>query len=875
LRSKAEYNGRKFEVEKERNAGAFFPSSIGAKLAANEKRSFSGEYTIMKRYFKVTTSLSVSAIAVLASLAAAPAAFAAEPAAAPASQDAGGITVTARKRAESILKVPVTVVALSGEQLEQRGIVSVTDVAASTPGININNSSSGHADRSFQQIIMRGFTPSSTLATTTSMFIDGVAVSSPSELTSVTAPERIEILKGPQSAYFGRATFAGAINVVNKVPTGQWAGSLTGSYGTQDSNRLQGTIEGPIFGDVLTFRVTGDKYKKGGTWTNAYDGSRLGTTSSQTATGLLVFKPAANFKVKLFGLLSEDNDGAPAQARVNFRTVTNAAGQVVQTDQSNCTFNGNSVGVQGKGTTVANPYFCGTLPNFVDATSFNTTNTDAIRSWLAAGSRRVVSPEESVQGYGLKRVTQHAHTSAEWNINSSLTANLLAGYNREVFSTLIDLDGYDTSTFASTTNPKGYFDFPFLIERKNQDWSVEGRLNYDAGPLHILGGVSYLKAFSISGGGGSFGALSSSNFTPGDKSQNKTTGLFGALTYDFTDQLSLSAEGRYQIDTVSIITGANGRVVTQSVYVPAGTYTPGQLIAEQTSKNFAPRVIANYKFTPDLMAYASFSKGVNGALNNANILTASAVAQAAGLAAGGTLLLKPEKVTNYEVGLKGTALDRKLRFTLATYLANWTDQVNALTIAIPDTTATTGFSFANVSTNAGNVKLYGIEGDVAWKINSMISLDAAGAINASSINSFYSTTVSKLTGVFDFSGKEQRQTSKYSANVGINFAGDIGGTKDASWLVRADFNYKSGMYTNEANTTKSAARKVVNLRGSVTKGSVSVDLYVNNLFNDTNPATIADASLFTTNFAYTSIPNSVQIGLPEKRTAGVQVKVKF
>jgi len=87
------------------------------------------------------------------------------------------------------------------------------------------------------------------------------------------------------------------------------------------------------------------------------------------------------------------------------------------------------------------------------------------------------------------------------------------------------------------------------------------------------------------------------------------------------------------------------------------------------------------------------------------------------------------------------------------------------------------------------------------------------------------------------------------------------------------------MYTNEANTTKSAARKVVNLRGSVTKGSVSVDLYVNNLFNDTNPATIADASLFTYNssplFAYTSIPNSVQIGLPEKRTAGVQVKVKF
>ena len=266
---------------------------------------------------------------------------------------------------------------------------------------------------------------------------------------------------------------------------------------------------------------------------------------------------------------------------------------------------------------------------------------------------------------------------------------------------------------------------------------------------------------------------------------------------------------------------------------------------------------------------------MNGALNNANILTASALAQSAGLAAGGTLLLKPETVTNYEAGVKGTALDGNLRFTLATYLANWNNQVNALTIAIPDSTATTGFSFANVSTNAGNVRLYGVEGDVAWKASSMLSFDAAAAINASSINSFFSTTVSKLTGVFDFSGKEQRQTSKYSANIGVNLTGSIAGMTDATWLLRTDFNYKSGMWTNEANTTKSAGRKVVNVRASVTKGPVTFDLYVNNLFDDTNPATVADASLFTTSFAFTSIPNSVQIGLAEKRTAGMQVKVKF
>jgi iron complex outermembrane receptor protein len=64
----------------------------------------------------------------------------------------GDIVVTARKREESLLKTPVTVTAMTSETLEAKGIVSMQSLASSTPGININNSSSGHADRSFQQI---------------------------------------------------------------------------------------------------------------------------------------------------------------------------------------------------------------------------------------------------------------------------------------------------------------------------------------------------------------------------------------------------------------------------------------------------------------------------------------------------------------------------------------------------------------------------------------------------------------------------------------------------------------------------------------------------------------------------------------------------
>lgn len=802
----------------------------------------------------------------------------------------GGIVVTARKRSEDIQKVPVTVVAVTSQQIEQKGIVSVADLSGSTPGININNSSSGNVSRSFQQIILRGFTSATTSATTTSMFIDGVPVASPSQLTSISNPERVEILKGPQAAYFGRSTFAGAINIVNKAPSSDWQGYVQGMVGTQDSYRYQGAIEGPIFGDLLTFRLTGDKYKRGGTYTNAFNGERLGTTSSKTATLTLEFKPAPNFTARVFGLLSEDNDGAPATARVNANYVSLSSsgsivtgttapnsGTILQTGQSNCVLVGNTRGVEGFGTAINNPYICGVIPNAADPTSFNTTTTDSIRAALAAATGRVMDPTDGVSGYGLRRKTQHYHGTIDWEFSDALSLNVLGGYNRELWSTLLDLDGYDTSLITSTINPKGYFDFPFLVERKNNDWSIEGRLSLDAGPLRGVAGVSYLQSKSVAGGGGTFATFASTNFIPGDTQRNRTTGLFFGLTYELTSQLSASIEGRYQIDNIALITRPAGRNLSAVIngFVPAANYVGGSLLAERTYKNFTPRFIVNYQATPDLMVYGSVSRGVNPALSNVTILAQSAVVQAAALAAGGALLINPEKVTNFEVGVKGYAIDGRLRYALSAYYAQWRDQVNSLTIVVDDPASATGKSFVNVTANSGSTDLKGIEADLTFKVNDLITLDAAGAINDSSIKDYKSTTVSQLTGLFDYSGKEMKQTSKYSANVGIVFSGEIASMKDASWYVRTDWSYKSGFWTNEANVAKTRGRNVFNIRGSITKGPLTVDVFVNNIFNDRNPVSAADNFTFTPSFALTGISSAIQLGLPELRTAGVQAKVKF
>ena len=195
--------------------------------------------TIFSTKNLLATTLSLPAVA--GALAFAQPAFAQNAQGADEADDGTAIVVTARKREEDILDVPLTVTAITAENLDVKGVTSMQNLASSTPGININDSSSGHADRGFQQVVLRGFTPVTTLATTTSLFIDGVAVSSPSAFTAISSPERIEILKGPQSAFFGRNTFAGAINIVNRTPGDEWHGSVsTLSMGTHANLARQG-----------------------------------------------------------------------------------------------------------------------------------------------------------------------------------------------------------------------------------------------------------------------------------------------------------------------------------------------------------------------------------------------------------------------------------------------------------------------------------------------------------------------------------------------------------------------------------------------------------------------------------------------------------
>jgi iron complex outermembrane receptor protein len=789
------------------------------------------------------------------------------------------IVVTARKRAEDILKTPVSVTAVTSEQLEQRGIATVSNLAEQTPGFNINNNSSGRADRSFQQLILRGFTPATTDSTPVATFIDGVPVSSATAVMSITNPERIELLRGPQSAYFGRNTFAGALNVVNKEPGDKFGGSVTASIAQNNNYRLQGELEAPIVEDKVSFRVSGSKYAKDGSFKNgANPGETLGDQSNYTYNGLLVVKPSENLTIKAFGMASHDDDGPAAMGVIGAGQVTDAKGNVVVANQSNCGF---TVTNALFGITSTNRFICGTTPSLSSLSPASNTLVDSyVRSALAVTNNRLIDPEDGVQGYGLVRDYQHYHIAADYEIpDSAFTLTSLTGINREQWSSLSDIVNYDSSGIVNTeyTATNGYRDYyssSYLVESKSKDFSQELRVGYDdQGALRFVVGANYLNASARRTVSVLDDIIDNNSVNPSGKTRNETVSGFFGVTYDITDKLTASVEGRYQIDKLyAYVSPTADVVVTDDTFIAAGTYKAGSLLASKKYENFLPRLIAQYQWTDEMMTYASVAKGVNPAALNSGVVNYTGETAAYAKNLGLDVFVEPEKVTTWEAGLKGTADGGRLRYTFAAYFSQWRNQLNQ----VIQTFGTSGGRLVSVwgTLNAGGSDMKGLEFDGSYRLNHLITLNAAGSINDSKIKSYNSPLTTQLTGISDFSGNELPSTSKYSASAGVLFNGDLDLWQDGTWFTRVDYNYKSGMWSDVANIVKTQASHVVNLRAGVTKGDISLDVFVNNLFNEDAYTSITDNYIFSPTTTYAAY-NAINVGLREERTVGVQVKVKF
>ena len=188
------------------------------------------------------------------------------------------VVVTARKREESLQDIPLVVNAITAEQIERSTIQGLGDIALRTPGLNYEGYVSSGLSGG---LVLRGLTNTQLTNRTqnVAVFYDGVYLPNQAMFDLGLADiERVEILKGPQSALYGRNAFAGAVNYISRKPSSEWRGDATVTVGSDERRDYSAFVSGPLAGENVLVKLSYGRSEFDGTIRNNHPGAGAGVS---------------------------------------------------------------------------------------------------------------------------------------------------------------------------------------------------------------------------------------------------------------------------------------------------------------------------------------------------------------------------------------------------------------------------------------------------------------------------------------------------------------------------------------------------------------------------------------------------------------------
>lgn len=753
------------------------------------------------------------------------------------------IIVTARKSEENLLDVPVALTAFGADEIEDIGLSSLEDIQGFTPGFSYE--AFGTSPGRFDSVPrFRGVSVNTAVPTrqTASVFVDGIFVANGVQGIDFQDVERIEVIKGPQSAFFGRNTFGGAVNFITRTPGDDLAVNAAVLVATRGQYEMSGGLEGPIIGDVVKARVTGAYKDKRGHHV-ATDGGRIGDQETWSVAGTVFVEPSPAFDAKIRVSYFENDDGPPAASVIGMRDLNCGPSDLV----GNPAFP-SLVEPQDGPFGGTDPFFCGVLPS-VQSTVPTTFSEGAVTG--IENLETLNGPGSRPSDIGLDR--QSLRTSLQFNVNfpdSSVVFSSLTGLN---------YDEVNSSTyFTASGSPL----FIFTASRQFRDFSQELRFSGQSfGDVldWSIGGNYFNQRLTSSG---PFGFSSGRFFGDGsafDEEQIDTTGIFGSLGINITEQLNLTAEGRYQIDQVA--EGSN--LQNANPFLKA------------TFKTFLPRVILEYQPGFDTLFYASYSKGnLPGGFNEDVIELAPAdFATLLRLQPFSSPTFDEEELEQYEVGIKHGFADGRGSLTVAGYYLDRTNQTFRSAIDIP--LAGGGTSQIGQFLNVGRSEAYGFELESNYEILTGLVLAGTLSYVDSEYVNFLSTNVARVFGNPDAAGRKSDRFPKWAGSLSAQYDGTLNDTWD--WFARADATYSGKTFASEVNLAQGDDSTVVNLRVGAKSDSLRIEAFVTNVTDEDGPtAAVRSTDLTAGRFRISGNSPFLFIqGLRDRRQFGIRTSVNF
>jgi len=570
------------------------------------------------------------------------------------------IVVTARRRNELLLNVPIAVTAYSGEQLDRKGALDITDIAKTTPDVTIKASRGTNTTLTAfirgvgQQDPVAGFEQG------VGLYLDDVYLNRPqAAVLDIYDVERIEVLRGPQGTLYGRNTIGGAIKYVTaRIPTDGPHLSARVDAGTH--GQLDGIVSASTpLTETVRIGVAAARLSNTGFGKNLTTSQRNYNKDIWAARGTLEFVPSSHVFFRLSGDYTWDNSNSRGGRRL--------------------------------------------IPNLCTTAACSAPFPTSGNVFDSAGGLN--DPKQLVRSGG-------AALHGEIELTNWLKFRTITALRKDHTATPIDFDA----------TPYVDLDVPAIY--RNHQFSQEVQLVADKGPLQGVGGFYYLNAsaydaFDVR----LYTTLPSvlpglTAATSGDV-KTKTWAIFGDLTYDFTPQWSVSLGGRYTNDErqakilrQTYILGGQpllGGSPPFDVGIPIATTS--KFSGRRVDEAFTPRASIQFKPNANHNLYLSYSKGFKGGGFDPRGQSTQAPSQSP-QDIFNFMTFKPEKVTSYEAGWKAALFDHRLQLATAVFDAEYKD------VQVPGSAGCTvgGVqTFCGITTNAGGARFRGVELESNWR----------------------------------------------------------------------------------------------------------------------------------------------------------------
>lgn len=651
------------------------------------------------------------------------------------------VVVTAQKTEEEVQRVPISVTAIPAKKVLEYRIWNSKDITAISPNLYSANPGDGRNITSIRGITSTSYDPSVTT------YIDGVnQFSLDTYIAQLSDIERIEVLRGPQGTLYGRNAMGGVINIITKQPTNYTSGFGEINIGSYGQQRYSLGFRTPLIADKLFLGVSGMYGRTNGFYTNVFYDDHF--DKKQTLMGNYFLKylasPAWAFTLNVKHNQDRNNGTYPLES-----SVAAAFANPFEVNQ-----NAVSLMLDNKFNSSLSANYVGSNFNFTSQTTFQSN----YRQYQGPidGDFSPIDGVTIVNDYG-----------KDWNVVEVVTQEF---------------------KFTSPANAASPI-----------KWTAGTYLFYQYNPVkqgtHFGTDAAFIDP----------GAVPNTTVLTTTTGENKGIALYGQLTYQLNERLSVIGGLRYDYESKE--------QDALSEFYFDGNPDPVFEIQSDTSATasfnaFSPKLGLAYEMNEQSNLYLTYARGFRAG----GLTTISPDPSQPPL-----FMYEPEYSDNLEVGMKNMLLENRLKVNVSVFYIKSTD-VQVPTLLLPEA--------FTITFNGGELESMGTELELSAAITNKFQLDYSfGYTHAT----FTDLVVPDNGSEIDLSGNRQLFTPEATSMLAAQYSFDLVPASKLKFVARAEWQYLGRQYFNLENTLEQSPYSLLNTRFGVQGKSFELMFWGRNL----------------------------------------------